>query len=550
MTNHSQTLRGQDMVRPTTPQWIVTNETRINQYVSPMAILANPFFVRFGAAAVWFRGYPYWESDASRFQEVRTVLIPAPLTPLRPGESIEFYVWNPSGNAETVEASIALTLTDVPGEGIDVVPSDIEQIRRLTSSEIRPQVNTAQDWLNAATPRAAELPDANLFRTTVATIARYGFGLQNQTDLADDLLTGAEVAPTEFRPDAVALANSFRQLPDTLPIPSADDDQLFPAHIYFNESHARVVNLQGAANMIVTLAASTVPPVRAVALSPTPPRLGDPVPATVALPMGLYLERLRAAPPIGSAGTISYTHLYILPNLRPYFVSYWDVGRDVAEHGARIRATARGNPQSFAAHYDLAGTEGTDGRPEFRADGLQGSTQVLRVRGVTTPVPITRLAAFDDMGFATRATYVSPWRNAYHGADFPEIRSRYVRIEGALGVLTSLVTNHQQTPAGTGPLNPTELSLTNLQSYVFPRADVTDVGAAGGSASLSFEIKDAAGAWAQFVPPVAATGGESKVLQIGRDNSSYILPSSQGLLRARLDVTGGLETAASLISHG
>ena len=72
----------------------------------------------------------------------------------------------------------------------------------------------------------------------------------------------------------------------------------------------------------------------------------------------------------------------------------------------------------------------------------------------------------------------------------------------------------------------------------------------GGSAKFSIQIKDASNNWQTLILSKefgTITYGQQVLREIGESVSNHVLPSSQSLLRAVLEIEGGIETSVSII---
>ena len=558
MSTFTRVIRGTDKVRPQVPQLSVPNDTRAEQWVSSISVIANPFFVQFGQLEIWIRNLPFYNSGPDGFRSARVRTITGPPYPVRPGEAIEFYAWNPH-NSEPVECSVGFAMSFERDGGGDVIPTDIEQIQRLTAVEVRDQENAAQEWLNSAVASVGGLPPANAYRAAVETVRTAGFGLQNQEALAADMAAGAQDATQ------IGLARAFADLPDTLPIPSTESPALFPARIYRSEAHAKTVNLQGARNMIVTLAASRH---RTVPYEADPPRRFQSYSRdTYPIPIADHLARLRQTPrPTGTQITNAWRYVIFGTGARnsiwvPWHQLFIDLNRDPSDVPADIRlrwdrtlpayrytwevgksGQTRDYAHNIGARFYVTGMQDGDGNelPALPVS-VTGGPHVVYVLDASNEK--------NNWGYVREQYRYDP--NVFGWDNIPY---RYLRLLGYVGysiTYTVLRDGSASSNLFAGAMtDPDSLIMKDMANWSGPALPtVLDLAATGGRASLSFEVRDAIGAWRTFVPAVAVTEGGSKILQLGRDNSSYILPSSSNLFRARLDITGAIDTAASIILH-
>ena len=76
--------------------------------------------------------------------------------------------------------------------------------------------------------------------------------------------------------------------------------------------------------------------------------------------------------------------------------------------------------------------------------------------------------------------------------------------------------------------------------------NLVDNHVSGGSGKISLEVPNGAGGWQALTPAIALAQGRAETRQFGQANSSYVLPSGPRALRARMDVTGALQTAGAI----
>ena len=126
---------------------------------------------------------------------------------------------------------------------------------------------------------------------------------------------------------------------------------------------------------------------------------------------------------------------------------------------------------------------------------------------------------------------------------------RYLRIVEKMSImLNTIATGSRDTSSSSGSSCPTTYS----GSYtVVPTVfNMSDSNFTGGFAKLYIQIKDASNNWQILIPHTefgTITYGQQVLKEIGESVSNHVLPSSQSLLRAVLEVTGGIETGVSII---
>ena len=134
---------------------------------------------------------------------------------------------------------------------------------------------------------------------------------------------------------------------------------------------------------------------------------------------------------------------------------------------------------------------------------------------------------------------------------------RYVRIVETLTILIKTIATRRiiLTQEGRQFLSSADCSsgfqIGTLSVDAATYGNIGDSGIVGGTARLSFEVKDSDDVWYQHIASDeigAITQGQKTLFEIGEAVSGHVLPSTQTHYRAKLQVTGGgIQTSVSIV---
>ena len=479
--------------RPDYPLPVIRSPFDLACFMSNITIIGDAHFIKFGSLIVRLGGQELLNVAAGDAALAQRITIPVNNTRWSPSDQLEFYFWTSQGYAE-ITVFVGADLEAIDPAAV-AYPMDEEALNRLVATEVEGQGNTAAEWLRElgrAVSAYDTIPDV------AADVLAAGFNLNNRAEIATKLKAAQGLG---------AVADSLLLLAETLPIPNYNGDALFPNKFYFNETHTRLIDMRGNKNLLMVLSAPQTPEPAPL----TPPATHAEGSYTVAEPDGTPLAEIQPRDVSIDMAPIIYD--LILPTGRSANVSF--------------------SPYMAHATYPPPNL-GTPGR---LFHPLVERTLAVDVADNPSMRNATTLRA--------RSAYTRPFRLGSGFYDptftFTNVNERYLRI--TLG----LQYDYTVRSTGNTPRDPYQAVRWTLDYSVnnFQDSNIT-----GGSAALSFEVPNGVGDWQEFIPPVAIARGAPVSRQFGAANSSYILPSGPRALRARLAVTGALETSAviSLVS--
>lgn len=496
--------------RPAAPTIAIPSNFDLPVYMSDIVIIGNPHFVKFGSLIVRRGQEVLLEIEAGDAALAQRLTIQTLGSKWTQNDQLEFDVWTSQGEA-TITVIVAQSVEPIE-PGAVPLPMDIEQLNRLVATETGDKPNSAQEllaWLSGQDP-----PDPPAEWRELLMV---GFGLHNQKSLADALAAGGYAEA----------AKRLAALDETLPIPNDDSGALFPNKIYFNESHARLVDMEANRNVIITMSAPQTPKIGLASGAPQRPVEGsytlrqNPTGLDYTRETARDLERqANLSSPDDQNLTGSWIYDLVLPTNRTAAITLRPM--------PSIVRTASNAPAIVGFWFR-------------RSPTLLG----LGVYGAAAKFYLTVDNA-DNVGFASPTTLVA--RRAI-APSWPIFRlnatERYLRVRIDC-VLHYSVVYTGDSPGST--VDPFQAVNWALRAWPPTEAglEITDANITGGTGSVKFEVPNALGAWQEFIPPVAIARGQATSKQFGRANSSYILPSGPRALRARLDVTGALETSVAI----
>ena len=536
MSSFVRTITSSARTRPETPQFRATNHLKVDAYVSDIALAADPYFVRYGAIEIHRRGVIEFSSTrGGEFLQSQTTVVPMSGKTIRRDEAIEVYVWNPlSEDRVSITVSLKTDEEHIPA-GAPPAPADIEQINRLTSTHAAAPGDTSDlaKWAAIAASFLDNYGDsvAPAYRDLLTALTR-GFDLDDlmSEPMNLDMLLAAD-PPTGT---ALAAANDvnarFKALNETLPVPGARDPAvLFPQKVYVDEDHARLIDLAGNRSMIITMSASTVPSV--ARLNGPTMNLPNPADASVGANIPLSFTGHTSRRQQGHR-YITITSATMADNLAPpaYWYFYDTNGTEGQDKTIRFTPPFRTRAINNEYGYRAPGTS------QYNVYQVDAWAQWLYVVwGSSSPT---------DFSGATRR----PTTKSHHTYTAAGVSERYVGIAAFRHIYIERYFRYQ-TPT-VAIFTPLPDGIIRLPGSRLPLPGDFDapvnVLATGGSASVRFEVKGPEGAWSELIPARAIARGETTVAQIG-PATGQVLPSSQQLFRARMDVEGAVETSVSII---
>ncbi len=405
------------------------------------------------------------------------------------------------------------------GNKLDGVKSSVDGIS--VASETIPK---AIEDINLEISNGAEgdyLEALNLIKTAL-------IGLRDDFDL-DELNSVIQTLNTnlgEIRNNSDALGLLLDSLKISLEIaarnPSLIPSQvnfLFPKRVYRNETVTQFINTKGNRNLIVLLGASTIG---------SPDNLNHvDNPADVPINYNGFVTG-------GSQDAITRTKETRFDFKYPQFEDRLfdlhpeaDISIDIASGSCRIYYPAGKNRGGHYITYGWvrrASYVRTFDVYESDSENFANETQLK-----------------DGVGIAELSAIVGT--------------KRYLRIvETMVITISNHTTSSNQTNVGQGSSSTTTCASSSVGNHTPVSTtfdDAMDDAIVGGTAAISFEVKDGNNDWFETIPSSevgAITEGQKTVFEVGEAVSGHVLPSTQTHFRAKLTVTGGgIETSASLV---
>ena len=471
--------------------------------MSNITIIGDAHFVKFGSLIVRRGGAELLNVAAGEASLAQRLTIATNNQEWRPSDRLEIYLWSSQGSA-LISVIVGADLSPIDSASA-AFPMDEEALNRLVATEVEGQGNTAADWLRAlgrATAQLDEVPSA------ATRILAAGFDLSGRSALATELAKTPELAD---------LAAQLLELDETLPVPNYEGDALFPDKYYFNESHARLIDMGGNKNLIVTMSSPDVPEI---------------------LPLG--------STPLETRGT-GYGATGTPRNSRP---AVWELAADPViydlalptDRSALVSFTP--DPHVSIPRPNLGYVIGDNYRNRHKKYWANNSGLPWDIEIESSPV-----ADFTVNPSTVLARSPAP----HYGSDYGDglrpmsatIPARYMRV--------SLWTTVRWTEWNGGYIGPGPAAEL-LDPFTTPvnwlirstLANLVDNNVAGGSGKISLEVPNGAGGWQALTPTIALAQGRAETRQFGQANSSYVLPSGPRALRARMDIVGALQTAGAI----
>ena len=222
--------------------------------MSNITIIGDAHFIRFGSLIVRRGGEELLNRVVGEAAQAQRITIATNNSRWSPNDKLEVYLWTAQGVAQvTVLVGADLHPIDPAAAAF---PMDEEALNRLVATEVEGQGNSAADWLRELGVAVADLADPPSAATR--TLAA-GFDLTGRAALSTELAKTQELAE---------LAAQLLLLDETLPVPNYSGDALFPDKYYFNESHARLIDMRGNKNLIVTMSSPVYPKIQRLNSTP------------------------------------------------------------------------------------------------------------------------------------------------------------------------------------------------------------------------------------------------------------------------------------------
>lgn len=518
--------------RPAAPTLALRSDFDLPVYMSDIVIIGNAHFVRFGSLVVRLGHATLLDIKAGDAALAQRLTIQTRGRRWSQNDELELFMWSSQGEA-TVTVIVAQSPEPIE-PGAVPLPMDAEQLNRLVATDAAEgRKNSAREYLDwLAGLDVGDAPPA-----AYKELLMCGFGLHNQESLA-----GALEAEGGVYAEA---AKRLRALDETIPIPSYDGTALFPNKFYFNESHARLIDMEGNKNILVTLSAPQTP---AIGLAGG----GAHVPARGSFGLfqnvtGLEYSRATAREVFDRMAALSPPARLDAPPAREVTGRWiYDL---VLPAGRAANVTLPVRPSLAAAPVGHPNPN-YFGYWYFTTTYRRNRPQVHPTANFYYPPAVAfscMIEAADDITF-TSPQVVHPLRAMDAiGADIslPNVTRRFLRVTLRASITWTPRTTGDAPGFDLSPFRRVNWSLSTWRSPSTGLA-VADANVTGGTGAIKMEVPNALGAWQEFIPSIAIARGDQVTQQFGQANSSYILPSGPRALRARLDVTGALETSAAI----
>jgi len=561
----------QATARADIPDITIVSPFKRPAYMGDISVLVDPSFVRFGAMRIEVGQVKVHETLPGELQNIQSFKVQTAGRALERQAEIDIWVWSPAGNPVSATFVTAIELTPQAASQALVAANQAE-LNALVADTLELRVNTAEAWAARARELVAEgRPardlvfsgvtsgiisllgragslgfDLRLQKALAMEIKEYRAGLLDRarTQARDDSPTGQSqdeiregITLDSFEPwlsKLEGLGRELGELGETLPVPQTDDRGLFPFTVYTDESHARLIDMRGARNLIVSLVASEITPPRQV--TPNPP--GVPPDTGISFSYG-------GKPP---QDAINYRGGVAIIDDDVTFPTPTVFARAVYDMVNPYDATMR--PSFPAVGYSISYTD-TRGNPTSSLGWVSaissppGYTGGIRRRPYYVTARIhAEYKAYEldgpDWSGSPRELAVEYRDGRYRVGD---MTGQYLGI-AYLARLTGWAQRQGYVTTARTPNNvPGKVMVTGSLDGINVRDDVNH----GGAGRVSFEIRDNRGTWRELIAARAIGQGDNQVVRYGADQGDHTLPSGPNILRARLDVTNGLQTGVSVI---
>ena len=403
--------------------------------------------------------------------------------------------------------------------------------------------------------------DSAELKTAIDTVKKAIDGIEVTADNADVITA------------LTTVQGAIEDLPNTMPDPTAVKDSergvIFPHKIYHNEIHTQLIDMAGNRNAIVTMSGSHVDvPViipHDFAVDPTPPgftlihKMGAHVPG-VLTPTTRGRVRFRETTEFGTLllpdgtdntkRTHAWTSDYILldckysrrKSLRFFFDSGYPKIMTFSKNVTILDTYTRTREIIYVSQHT--------GVIQYRHGpkvGRYNENIIKSVRLAYTSEIIIEESNFSDFRQSTFLEKFIPIKGDNGKAIISN--ARYLRFKVITKVAVSSISTLKTSNGSYRHAVESNVVVAYDKSYARVH-QITDTLAVGGQAKLSFQVLDANNEWREFIGSDeigTIVSGKSVVREFGEANGNHILPSSQTLLRALLEVRGGIQTGVSFI---
>ena len=538
---------------PKKPNHTITNPIKQDVYVNSIEITPDAYFSRKGKIRILINDTVILkELEVGAYSGQKLFQIPLDNQILNKQSKIEFFVWN-GLDRDKVSLSVNLQISDQPSSVVfSGIPTNVDELNSLISDNYISQQTQFQldkldsliDSVDEISVSSETIPQAitqiqeeldsiptptGSYLTALNGIHSALIGLENGFDI-DELF----FVITTFNENLVYVADENPKLYDLLVslkiqleiasknpalIPSRVDF-LFPKRVYRNETAVQLINTKGNRNLIVLLGASTIE--KPVNFSSG----GSPGNVSINYTLSLGGNSTTSAGTVaGSQNAVVRTKVskfdFKYPSvtdrqfdLDPSHSDKITIGTHncVYAYTNHYFTTQYRHEASYTRTFDVYESDFANFSVETQ---LKNDVESSELRSIIGSKRYLRIV--EKMSITIRTVYASSPNHANGSAVHTCPSSHYG--------------NHTPSPTTFG--------------------DVADSSIVGGTARLSFEVKDANNNWFTLIPSTevgAVTSGQQTTFEVGEAVSGHVLPSTQTHFRAKLAVTGGgIETSASII---
>ena len=190
----------------------------------------------------------------------------------------------------------------------------------------------------------------------------------------------------------------------------------------------------------------------------------------------------------------------------------------------------------------------SDGYPTFsQGAGTDGTRYTITTNAIYTRT--YSVYGYDSADFSDSPETILEDATASELASV-QTSKKYIKIieKMSIAFTTAPTSSYHQNNIGYG--NTCSRIISGSHTPIPTTLTPNDLNQSGGSAQLSFEVKDANGNWYTYIDSdeidAVTHGGKVKV-ELGETRTGHILPSTLNSFRAKLEITGAIQTGVTIV---